>query len=166
VDPYAAPKVQQELRSTSERDPWGGRGERLAAVILHSLLFLPGYLVIFLPIFLSQTPLEQDVGVSPLLMSLAFAWLAVLVIAQIVFLVKYSASIGKRALGLYIANIQTGQPANWVTTIIVRGFVNGLISSIPCIGPIYSIVDVLFIFGNERRCVHDLLAQTVVLKRT
>ncbi len=40
---------------------------------------------------------------------------------------------------------------------------NGLISAIPCIGSIYAIVDICFILREDRRCVHDLLAQTCVV---
>jgi len=29
--------------------------------------------------------------------------------------------------------------------------------------PLYSVVDALFIFRNDRRCIHDLVAGTVVV---
>jgi hypothetical protein len=38
--------------------------------------------------------------------------------------------------------------------------VNGLLGVIP----LYAIIDVLFIFGNARRCVHDYIADTIVIK--
>jgi hypothetical protein len=37
------------------------------------------------------------------------------------------------------------------------------IGLVPIIGPIYSIVDVLFIFRDDRRCIHDHIAGTRVV---
>lgn len=50
-----------------------------------------------------------------------------------------------------------------VHAFVLRSFVNGLIGAIPCIGSIYALVDIVFIFREDRRCLHDLLASTVVV---
>jgi hypothetical protein len=44
--------------------------------------------------------------------------------------------------------------------IIGRNVVNGILGIIP----LYGIIDSLFIFGNARRCVHDYIADTIVIK--
>ena len=38
-----------------------------------------------------------------------------------------------------------------------------LVSQVPQVGGLIGLVDVLFIFGKERRCLHDLLAGTRVV---
>ena len=38
-----------------------------------------------------------------------------------------------------------------------------LISMIPFIGNLINLVDPLLIFGKERRCLHDLIADTIVV---
>jgi len=38
-----------------------------------------------------------------------------------------------------------------------------LISLVPVLGGLYVIVDVLFIFRDDRRCIHDLIAGTQVV---
>jgi hypothetical protein len=38
--------------------------------------------------------------------------------------------------------------------------VNGLLGIIP----LYGIIDLLFIFGQRRQCIHDLIADTIVIK--
>jgi hypothetical protein len=42
----------------------------------------------------------------------------------------------------------------------LRNVVNALLGIIP----LYGFIDPLFIFGNARRCVHDHLADTIVIK--
>lgn len=81
---------------------------------------------------------------------------------QIFMLVKYSQTIGKRVLGIRIYNHTTGERADWIKTILLRGVVNSIPASIPFIGLVYTLVDILFIFRRDRRCIHDLIAGTVV----
>jgi len=39
-----------------------------------------------------------------------------------------------------------------------------LASSIPFIGGFLALIDILFIFREDRRCVHDMIAGTVVVE--
>jgi uncharacterized RDD family membrane protein YckC len=48
--------------------------------------------------------------------------------------------------------------------VLIRGIVNWIIGAVPMFGGLYSIADVLFIFGKDRRCLHDLLAGTRVVQ--
>jgi hypothetical protein len=34
---------------------------------------------------------------------------------------------------------------------------------VPCVGGLFPWIDALYIFGEERRCLHDLMAGTKVL---
>jgi uncharacterized RDD family membrane protein YckC len=44
--------------------------------------------------------------------------------------------------------------------IIGRNIINTILGIIP----LYGLIDVLLIFGNARRCVHDYIADTIVIK--
>jgi hypothetical protein len=46
----------------------------------------------------------------------------------------------------------------------MRSILPGLIGGIPGVGPIFRIVDILFIFREDQRCIHDLMAGTTVIK--
>jgi hypothetical protein len=46
----------------------------------------------------------------------------------------------------------------------LRIFVNVLPGAIPYVGNLYGLVDHLFIFGERRQCVHDKIADTIVIK--
>ena len=50
---------------------------------------------------------------------------------------------------------------SFVHAVALRGFVNGLIGGAI---PIYPLVDPLFIFGEEHRCLHGLIASTKVVE--
>ncbi len=82
---------------------------------------------------------------------------------QIYLLATRSQTIGKYVMKTQIVDFKTGQRADLVHALVLRLFVNGLIGVIPCVGWVYPLVDIGFIFREDRRCVHDLLASTVVV---
>ncbi len=77
---------------------------------------------------------------------------------QIYLLVKNSQSIGKYVMKTQITDYETNAPADFVKSFVLRGLVNGLLGMLPC----YGIIDVLFIFNEDHRCLHDRLAGTYV----
>ena len=82
---------------------------------------------------------------------------------QLYLLIARSQSIGKWLVNTQIWDYETNEPAGFVKIFLLRGVVNGLIGAIPCIGPIYSLVDICVIFGEEHRCLHDQIAGTYVV---
>lgn len=53
-----------------------------------------------------------------------------------------------------------GTNGEFFANVFVREIVNGFI----CIIPFYGLVDMLLIFADDRRCIHDHLAGTRVVK--
>jgi uncharacterized RDD family membrane protein YckC len=53
-----------------------------------------------------------------------------------------------------------GSPVSLGRLILLRNVVVWVLSLIPMFG----IVDVLFIFGESRQCLHDRIADTIVIK--
>ena len=82
---------------------------------------------------------------------------------QIYLLATRSQSLGKYLMKTQIVDVNTGLRADFVHAFLLRLLVNGLISGVPCVGTIYALVDILFIFREDRRCIHDLLASTCVV---
>lgn len=150
--------------SPSTRWTLASLGSRfLAALVDGGIVFgLIILMAVLLPLF---APTGKESSPSPFFwVFLGLFILLILALAgvQIFMLVKYSQTIGKRVLGIRIYNHSTGERADWVKTIVLRGIVNSIPSSIPLIGGIYALVDILFIFRQDRRCIHDLIAGTVV----
>ena len=120
-----------------------GRGSRLGAVIIDGLIGVIPYIIFFI--------------VVPGLGLLA---LAAIFIFQMVLLTKDGQTLGKKALSVRIMKVDTGQNGGFVSNVLLRVIVNGLLGLIP----FYTLVDVLFIFREDRRCIHDMIAGTQVIK--
>lgn len=91
------------------------------------------------------------------IMALAFG------IYQLVILSTRGQTVAKRLLGIRIVNFDDEQNPGFVKAVLLRAFVPGLIGSIPILGVIFTIVDSCFIFRPDRRCIHDLMANTKVI---
>ncbi len=71
-------------------------------------------------------------------------------------------TIGKVAVKTKIVDL-SGNIPNFGKLLVLRYLVLGLVSQIPFIGGLAGLVNALFIFGKERRCVHDYMAGTIVI---
>lgn len=87
-----------------------------------------------------------------------------LMIVQVWMLSTRGQSIGKRIIGIRIVLARDGGHAGFVHAWALRNLVPGIISFLPWLGMLFVLVDILFIFGPQRRCVHDHLAGTIVVK--
>lgn len=72
-------------------------------------------------------------------------------------------TIGKALLGIRVT-CSDGRRAGAGRLIGIRAGVAYALMIIPIIGQIYALIDVLFIFGRKRRCLHDLIADTIVVR--
>ena len=86
--------------------------------------------------------------------------LLVLLIIQLVMVSKHGQTLGKKFVGIRIVRKDTLQNGGFAVNVVKRGFLNGLLSLIPG----YFLVDGLFVFRADRRCLHDMIAGTVVIQ--
>ena len=89
--------------------------------------------------------------------------------ANLYFLAKDGQTLGKKAVGIRIVLLETQQNGGFVTNVLKRGFLAGLpyfvfILFFPILGALYLWADALFIFRENRRCLHDLIAGTLVVQ--
>lgn len=135
------------------------RGTRLIAVILDMVIFglclVPGLLL------LSNESTEFSMGSGAIVLGLS--WLAAAVV-QTVMLVRSGQSIGKRIMGIKIVKAVDGSIPGFVKLIILRSLVPSLIAGIPFAGAAVILADSLMIFRDDRRCLHDIVAETQVVK--
>lgn len=75
-------------------------------------------------------------------------------------LAQHGQSIGKRMRNIRVVRTD-GSPASLGRILLLRNLVPAVIGSF-C--GIFGLVDVLLIFGDERRCLHDMLADTKVIQ--
>jgi uncharacterized RDD family membrane protein YckC len=178
-NPYAAPQARvQDHQQEKIQVEHASRLRRLAAAfidgILYMLCIIPMVVgMVMSPNFSSESMESGDwilelmdgfVGSPYFVATLITIGSSVgLFLLNIFFLAKYSASPGKKILGIFMVR-PDGSKAGLGRLFGLRLLVNGILINIPVFGTIYWLVDYLFIFAPARRCLHDYLADTIVVK--
>lgn len=72
-------------------------------------------------------------------------------------------SVGKRLLGIRIVR-SSGERATLSRIIFARYLPTQAVGMVPVIGMLYALIDILFIFRDSRQCLHDTIADTIVVK--
>ncbi|HUR32887.1 MAG TPA: RDD family protein [Vicinamibacterales bacterium] len=164
-NPYAPPAahVQDMPSVTVERVP-ADRMIRLGAALLDGVIF--GALV-YLPFafgfLVASSTSPQARGIALLFAgALCLAGLGVWAWFTIKYVRANGQSIGKRMLGIKVVRAD-GSAVSLGRIFWLRNVVNSLVGVIPVIGVIYGIADTLFIFTDSRQCLHDRLADTIVI---
>jgi uncharacterized RDD family membrane protein YckC len=135
VKPQAKPVIRLKPAS---------RGSRFLAAMVDAAAVL----VIWLPALIFQNPVLFLAGIC------AFA------VLQMFLLSRDGQSVGKRVLGIRIVKNDTEANGGFVSNVLLRVIVNAVLSFIP----FYTLVDILLIFRDDRRCIHDMIAGTKVVK--
>ena len=81
-------------------------------------------------------------------------------------LVTKGQTLCKRMLGIRIVDAASNGAATAVKLLGLRYVLVLLVMAIPIIGQLLGLIDVLFIFRSDRRCVHDLIAGTKVVSNS
>jgi uncharacterized RDD family membrane protein YckC len=140
-----AVNVATNVVRIAEAGALAGRGARLVAVILDTAIFVVVVIIAVVLLFISPW-LSLVIGAGFLIM-------------ETVMLAKDGQTLRKKALRIRIVKKDTGQNGGFVTNVLLRFVLNGILGLIP----FYSLVDILFIFGPDRRCLHDMIAGTKVV---
>lgn len=160
-DPYKTPTAR--LVNPQQETVLAGRGERFGAAMIDGIIGL----IVALP-FLYQMGLLDYIskGLSvPYTLTLyasVFGFIMFLLIHGY-FLKQNGQTVGKKLVGIRISDLQEGVPALG-RVVGLRYLPIALAGLIPFVGQVLTLIDVLFIFRQDRRCVHDLLAGTKVVK--
>ena len=157
ANPYAAP--QASVEDQVDGFELAGRGERLAAAIIDGLCI--GGLGIVAAI--AVPAMKDNPNAASIAMIVAGVAILAVVVINLYLLYTSAATIGKRAMKIRIARTDGTQPG-LARLIFLRGLPVWLVSAIPYIGNLFSLIDVLFIFREDRRCVHDRIADTIVIR--
>ncbi len=167
-NPYAAPAaVVDDVRGNTAKDlesRKASRGKRLGAVMLDGLVN-----VVWLAPFMWGAVMAAGVkqGLKPAgpmvgLMLLGTALLVATIVINCVLIHRYGQTIGKRTLDIAIVRTD-GDRVGLARYIFLRVLPIGLLGVIPLVGKLAGLVDALLIFGAERRCLHDMIADTIVI---
>lgn len=154
ANPYAAPRARTVASQQVVLNK-ASNGARLGAVILDKLVLF----ACVLPAGLMSEGKAATDNDKTLMMTVGLLFLVVFLI-NLVLIGMFGQSIGKKMVGIRIANIEDGSKAGFFKIVLLRNFVaQGLLYLLP----LYGLVDICFIFGDEQRCLHDKIAGTQVL---
>jgi uncharacterized RDD family membrane protein YckC len=169
---YAPPK--SEVADVPDDDIKASRGSRLGASIIDSLIiFVP-----MIPAYVHAMPLIMRAG--PAAQRNVFAvwgviagtggwfyfgllWMVIMLTINGILAYQNGQSIAKKWLG--IKDVRTdGSRVSFARIFWLRNVLNTCFSFIPLAGGFYGLIDALFIFGSAKRCVHDYIADTIVVR--
>jgi len=168
TNPYAPPQAAVQDVANPEQHELAGRGTRLGAAIVDGLvLVVMVYVPLIVSIKMSGHPLLVNAKFNyaailnsmlllPLIGLIAFAWL------NILFVSRNGQSIAKKLMGIKVVR-SDGSKASLGRIFWLRNVVNIVIGIIPLLGSLYGLVDALLIFSAPRQCVHDKIADTIVV---
>ena len=164
-NPYRAPEAPI---ADQQHDPeLAGLGERLAAAIIDTVIML----AVLLPVmwfggYFRDVMNAATAGQSlPIATELLWGLISLIIFFAIQAYPLHTAAQtwGKRVLGIRIVDLN-GTRSLFGKLSLLRYLPMQGIGLLPFIGPFLSVANVLFIFRNDRRCVHDLIAGTKVVK--
>ncbi len=162
VNPYQAPSSNPIPDPTLSDDIMlAGRGMRFAGALIDGLVVGGVNFVLLMGLGL----VNLGSTAMPSLGNQAIAGVVgfgVFALIQFYFLLQ-GQTLGKRMLGLRMVDVATNRPPSVGKLLGLRYLPTQVIVAIPVVGALYALVDALFIFGAEQRCLHDLIAGTKVV---
>jgi uncharacterized RDD family membrane protein YckC len=168
-NPYRPPAAA--VAETGSAGPGlAGRGERLGAAILDGLIFA---VLVYSPLLFAGFPSlmtaiatrQPLVWAAGMLVgaSVAGAMFVIWVVVTIIFVSRNGQTIAKKLIGIKVIR-KDGSKAGLGRIFWLRNMINIVIAMIPIFGGLYGLVDALFIFGDARQCLHDKIADTIVVR--
>lgn len=143
----------------------GDRGKRLLAHIIDNLVVIgPTMVAVFAWVGLTASRERATggrAGDEAVFVMFAAMGLGLLVglAVQIAMQAKYAQSVGKRLLGLKVVRVDGTACELWRLILLRNVALHALAQLCGFVG----IIDALMIFSAEQRCLHDLMADTVVI---
>lgn len=171
--PADAMPGRRAYTAAQERDETvlASRSARLRAALIDAVLWCIPLVFVLRAVTqayrMSALGLHMPLGLFASKMVVALVLWAVLAAWNIAWLVQRGQSVGKRLVGIRIVR-PDGSPASAARLLLMRGgafmVINRLLMGIhPLLATSFALADVLFIFSESRRCLHDRIADTIVI---
>ncbi|AGC44503.1 RDD domain-containing protein [Myxococcus stipitatus DSM 14675] len=133
------------------------RGDRLLATLFDAF-------IISAPLFFAGVgqglASARKTGFSPIWVSFALLITLGVLVAQLFGVARTGQSLGKRWRGIKVVRMD-GSPVSLGVLLLVRNLIPHGVSQLTL--GVTGILDTLFIFREDRRCLHDLIAGTQVV---
>ncbi len=179
-NPFAPPRANLEPALQPARPVLAERGARLAAYLLDAAPALVGVAIVACEMWTTMPyTFGRRAGFAPFIhadmttdadMSKAVAislWgvgvlLAVWLLYNLVLAYRYGQTWGKRRMGIRMVRMD-GSRMSFARFFWLRNVAYGLCCLIPLLGWAIRLIDKLLILRDSRRCLHDMIADTIVV---
>jgi uncharacterized RDD family membrane protein YckC len=163
-NPYAAPAAPVADDELPREQAMADRGTRLAA----SLLDAVSVFVVFIPMFIALPFVDangaQGVDAAIVVGFVAMLLLGIGLIAwNCVLLSRNGQTLAKKLLGIRVVRAD-GSHCGLARIFFARYLPVAVLGAVPFIGSLFTLADALLIFRDNRRCIHDEFADTIVVK--
>lgn len=160
---YSTPQSQLVDQIDDSEKPLASRWARLGASLIDSIIIM----VILLPVMYLTGGFDGIMeGRQPgFVYSLGMGVLGAVVFFVINYrsLITNGQTVGKKVLEIKIVDLNGNVPV-FQPQLLTRYAVYFLPGQIPFVGQLFNLINILFIFTKEKRCIHDLIAKTKVVQ--
>jgi uncharacterized RDD family membrane protein YckC len=166
-NPYQTPNsklIDKHSMDELDSNNLASRGSRLLAIVIDGLIGM----LLAIPFWLltgtwDRLSSNQQLPFSYTLMGIIYGFIGFSLV-HYYFLNKSGQTIGKFILGIKIVGCDN--KLKGATHLLLKRYLPmSVVSIIPIAGSLLMLVDSLFIFRKNKRCVHDLIAGTKVVKK-
>jgi uncharacterized RDD family membrane protein YckC len=164
-NPYAPPQaVVHDVVDPAATNVLAERGTRFGASLLDGAIFIALVYVPFMvfgAIGAAASTSQSDAGAAGMIglgFLLALVGFAIFSWFTVRNMLRNGQSIGKKMVGIKVVR-RDGSTVSFGRLFWLR---NALVWMLGVI-PLFSIIDSLFIFGESRQCLHDKIADTIVI---
>ena len=162
-NPYAAPTADVSTEVAEQGVELAGRGNRLLASIIDGFLLL----AVLAPLATISGWWDRAMADElTLLDNVAgfFAGMLGILLVNGYLLARRGQTVGKLLCRIRIVSSIDGSLLPLTRLITHRLLPVQLASVLPVVGQLLALIDAVFIFREDRRCVHDMVAGTIVVR--
>jgi uncharacterized RDD family membrane protein YckC len=163
-NPYAPPKAEvQDVSADSKETKLASRGLRLGGAILDAIIQAIVAGIVMAVIGFWDVVVGGGTSELRIVLQSAIIGISSFLLLNGYLLAKRGQTIGKVLVGTRIVSAETGELLPFGKLVGLRYIPLWIVGLIPGVGIALTILDSLFIFRDDRRCIHDLIAGTKVI---
>ena len=162
ANPYAPPRANvSDVPRDEEELEHASRAIRFGAALLDAFLLM---CVIYVPMIISgffsfgSGNVESAARIASIMLLFILGGLVAYAGVTIYYVARDGQTLAKKWLGIKVVR-GDGSKASLGRILVLRNLISWLLG----LTGVYPLVDAMFIFGDQRQCLHDKMADTIVV---
>jgi len=142
--------------NNDKNDELASRWARLGASLIDFGVWTLTIAVAFAPMYVQYSTSPEALSVFSIITVITVLYI------NLSLIYKHGQTIGKKMLDIAIVDME-GRQATFRRIVFFRSIPITLLTAIPFLGSIITVINGLMIFKGDKRCMHDLIADTQVI---